>query len=155
MRVTWLHPQGLEQRLLEVASLCSDAHENNGSLVGDPLEIAVLEAARDAGVDVSALRKVHALRDEFTFDSERKLMSVDYDRDRSQPDSQNSTGWAAVKGAPEAALARTTRQWLEGQALPLDGTQRPAILHEAARMAGQGLRVIACAEKAVIEDHLA
>jgi Ca2+-transporting ATPase len=119
------------------------------------LEVAVLEAAQDAGVDASTLRKVYSLRDEFTFGSERRLMSVVYDWNVSQPDSQHRTGWAAVKGAPEAVLARSASRWLEGQLQPLNGRQRQAILDEAARMAGQGLRVIACAEKEVVEDHLA
>lgn len=154
MRVSWLHPPGLEQRLLEVGALCSDARENNGDFVGDPLEVAVLEAARDAGVDVPALRKVHALRDEFTFDSDRKLMSVIYDRDSAQPVPRDRMGWAVVKGAPEAVLVRSTWQWMGGQVQPLNGTERQAILDQASRMAGQGLRLIACAEKTVGDDHL-
>jgi Ca2+-transporting ATPase len=154
MRVSWLHPQGLEQRVLEVAFLCSDARENNGDFLGDPLEIAVLEAARDAGLDVPALRRRYSVRDEFTFESDRKLMSVVYDRDRAQAAPQDRMGWAAVKGAPEAVLARSTWQWVGGQVQPLHTTEWHAILDQAAEMAGRGLRVIACAEKAVADGRL-
>jgi Ca2+-transporting ATPase len=146
MQVNRLYPEGMDRRLLEVGVLCNDAAQDGGAFVGAPLETALLRAAREAGLDVAALQRAAPLRDECTFDNARKMMSALYDR--------GSELRIAVKGAPEAVLARSTRQWTgEGEA-PLTEANRQAILEKAAQMAAEGLRVIGCAEKTVAGGRL-
>lgn len=153
MRVSLLYPEGSERRLLEVGVLCNDATENSSSdgveprpYTGDPLERALLQAAQDAGLDVTALRQAAPLRDEFTFDNARKMMSVVYD--------WGDELWIGVKGAPEAVLARSVRRRASKGEEPLTVADRQAILEQAAWMAGEGLRMIACAEKSVADGRL-
>ena len=59
---------------LSAAALCTNVYEDRGSLQGDPTEVALVEAARRAGLKVSG-RDPQRIR-EFPFSSERKMMSV-------------------------------------------------------------------------------
>src|SRR6266480_1656415 len=141
MEVSQLSPTQLERTLLELGTLCNSAIEDEKTSLGDPLEVALLEAAQAAGVDVDALRRKYVLRDEFTFDTSRKRMSVVYERD--------GQCWVIVKGAPEAVLAQCTHLRGEGQSQPLTEADRTRELDIATQMAGEGLRVLAFAEKLV------
>ncbi len=129
MEVTRLYPEDRRVKLLEIGLMCNDAAENDGQWVGDPLETALLRAARDNQIDAHALRQTLSLRDEFSFDNTRKRMSAVYQRDGEL--------WIAAKGAPEAVLSISH----------VDESERQAILATAAQMAHDGLRVIALAEK--------
>jgi Ca2+-transporting ATPase len=111
MEVNRLSPKQFEHTLLELGTLCNSAIEDEKTSLGDPLEVALLRAARAAGVDVEALRRKYVLHDEFTFDTSRKRMSVVYERDDQR--------WVIVKGAPEAVLSQCTHHRGEGQAQPL------------------------------------
>ncbi len=146
MQVARLYPQALSARLLEIGVLCNDAAANHQGFAGDPLEVALLRAGQQAGLDVQALRRAHTLRDEFTFDNLRKRMSVVYRREGGL--------WVAVKGAPEAILSLAlNRQTPDGQR-SLSEADRQELLDTAAQMANEGLRVIALAEKTLGEGRL-
>lgn len=137
MQVSRLYPPEQTSRLLEIGVLCNDVIANQGHFTGDPLEIALLEAAEANGLDVKALRQAYPLRGEFTFDNSRKRMSTVH--------SCHCNFWIAVKGAPEAILAVSTHQ--QGSDSPLTDAQRQSILANADKMAGEGLRLIAFAEQ--------
>ena len=98
VRVSELFLSESKQKLLTVGSLCNDATEYAGEFTGDPLDVALLEAARDAGIDVPVLRESHPLRQEFPFDSERKLMSVVCVRNGERPILPGKSGWAGDQG---------------------------------------------------------
>ena len=144
MEVTRFSPTQLERTLLELGTLCNSAIGDEDTGAGDPLDIALLRAARAAGMDVDALRRKYVLRDEFTFDNTRKRMSVVYERDGQY--------WVIVKGAPEAVLAQCTHQRGADQASPLTEADRTQTLDLATQMAGEGLRVLAFAEKVVPKE---
>lgn len=146
MQVNRLFPEGQNHKLLEIGVLCNDAIANNGQFTGDPLEIALLQAAQTAGLDSNTLHQSYPLRNEFTFDNTRKLMSTVHDR--------NSGLWIAVKGAPEAVLTRSSYQWVGETQQLLSESHRQAVLFTATEMAGIGLRVIAFAEKSVPSRQL-
>ncbi len=144
MRVSQLYPEAMASRVLQVGVLCNDAAD--GQAQSDPLEVALWQAAKEAHLDVVDRQSRSALRDEFTFDNERKLMSVVYGRDGGL--------WVGVKGAPEAVLHQSTRLALDGELRPLGEADRKRITDETLRMAEQGLRVIAMAEKTAPEGRL-
>ena len=146
MQVSQLYPEAMDCRLLEIGVLCNDAAENGGQLTGDPLEVALLRAAQTAGLDVAALRQANPVRDEFTFDNTRKLMSTVCDR--------GGGLWVAAKGAPEEVLARSTRRHTAGGGAVLTDAGRRIILEKAAQMAAAGLRVIGCAERTTADGRL-
>lgn len=124
-------------RLLLAGVLCSDATftEEDGRIVlhGDPTEGALVVAAERAGLRARGLREIHPRLDAIPFESEYKYMATLHDLDRGRH--------LLVKGAPEVLLARCARD-VQGE--PLDVATVQA---EAARLAGQGMRVLALAER--------
>jgi Ca2+-transporting ATPase len=119
--------------LLEIGVLANDARPADGAdaFVGDPTDIALLAAARAAGLDFAQLRGQGPI-EEFTFDERRTLMSAVYRREGGL--------LVAVKGAPEAVLSRCT-----------DGDHATA-LAAADDMAARGLRVLALASRMLPSD---
>ena len=146
VEVVRLEPEEQARRLLEIGALCNDAVQDGDDWAGDPLDTALLRAAQRAGLEVMDLRLAHPLRGEFAFDNARRRMSAVYRRE--------GRLWAAVKGAPEAVLAQSTRRRAPAGEVPLGGEARRTILEQAAQMAAEGLRVIAMAEKALSEGEI-
>jgi P-type Ca2+ transporter type 2C len=95
---------------------------------------------------VEALRHAAPIAEQFPFDTERKLMSVIYQRDAHL--------LSAVKGAPEAVLARCVASRAAGGAVSLAEAERRAWLARVAELASAGLRVIAIAERGLSEGAL-
>jgi P-type Ca2+ transporter type 2C len=134
-------PAGLEE-LLEAGALCNHARlkgEGDDEDSGDPLELALLWAARDRGTDIESLRTAWPQTAERPFDSTAKLMVTAHRHD--------GDFRVACKGAPEPVIA--TAEYI----LAEDGT-RPRLSKEdrdrwrerAREMAASGLRVLAIAE---------
>jgi Ca2+-transporting ATPase len=119
--------------LLDVLVLCNDATLGTGDnpATGDPTEIALLEAARDRGVDADVWRPARPRIDEVPFDSGRKLMVTVHD-------DPGGAGLATlVKGAPEAIVERCT----------LSGSEQADVLAHCDALAARGLRVLAAAHR--------
>jgi Ca2+-transporting ATPase len=112
--------------LLLALALSNDAGQGpTGATVGDPTEVALVAAARAAGVDRAKLERRFPRVAELPFDSERKCMTTVH-RDP-------AGGFVAfTKGAVEAVLACAR-------------DVRPPLLAVAERMATDGLRVLAVA----------
>ncbi len=129
--------------LAHIAATCNRAElepSHNGG-IGDPTEIALLVAAAELGEDVSVSERERRRRRVFHFDPALRLMST---IDETGPDL-----WVHVKGAPEAVLARSSRVG-EGEAdVDLDPVRESRIRHAIDAYAGQGLRVIGVARKAL------
>jgi Ca2+-transporting ATPase len=135
MEVSRVDPEDRRRKILEIGVLCNDSFEMGA---GDPLETALLRSAQEAGISLRALRGSCHLRHDFTFDNTRKRMSVVYEREGEL--------WVAVKGAPEAVLPLCGSQW-DAAATRISEADRQAILASAEKMANQGLRVLAFAER--------
>ena len=121
--------------LLAAMTLNNDATVGaDGRELGDPTEIALLVAARDAGADRAVLDRQWPRVAELPFDSERKCMTTLH---------AHAGGVRALtKGAPERLLAHCTTTFGTAGHAPFD---REAMLLTAERMAADGLRVIAVA----------
>ena len=129
--------------LFRAGLLCNNAslHEEDGvwELIGDPTEGALLTSAGKLGL-VAAAERI----DEIPFDSERKMMSV-LVRDPAEGPAVYS------KGAPSHLLQRCDRYYRDGEILPLDQNIRAEIEARNDLYAGQAMRVLAFAWKAVEE----
>jgi Ca2+-transporting ATPase len=135
MAVSAIYPEELKGPILEIGVLCNDAADGGS---GDPLDVALLQSAKANGISVATLRDRH-VKGEWTFDNTRKRMSVVYERD--------SGLWVGVKGAPEVVLTLCTTRRTASGARPLVPKDRQEIVSNADRLAGQGMRVLAFAEK--------
>lgn len=131
---------------LLVGALCNDAslgEEHDGDEgddereSGDPMEIALLDGARRAGMDPGELARRHPERDRVPFVTERRFMATIHD----VPDGEGPL--VAVKGAPERIAQmcdrRLTAAGDEVEADPDD------LLRTSEELAGDGLRVLAMA----------
>jgi len=108
--------------------------DNHAEVSGDPTEVALFEAARQAGFDKRTLEQEAPRRAELAFDAERKCMTTFH--------AAQAGPIAYTKGAPEKLLERCT------QALTSSGTapvEVAAIIAEAERLAAEGYRVLAVA----------
>jgi Ca2+-transporting ATPase len=144
MRLGQVHVAGMQYESLDalpddyreefclVLALCNDVTTEDDTLRGDPTELALFEAARDAGSDGFDLARRMPRIDEAPFSSERQCM-VTLHR-------SNGESLALIKGAPERIIPSA------------DGAD-DAELAAAESLANQGYRVLALAiNEAPVDD---
>jgi P-type Ca2+ transporter type 2C len=122
--------------LLEAMAVSHDATlDESGAPIGDPTEVALLSAARDAGCDRSVVEAGLPRVDEVPFDSARKRMTTVHRRGDRKCVSY-------TKGAADVILDRCTSELRNDGPVAIDHHRLRAAADE---MATQGLRVIAIA----------
>jgi len=124
--------------LLKGSTLCSNAVYDDGSIIGDTTEGALIVAAAKHGLRKEDLERENPRVHEISFSSERKRMSTIH---RLNGDALT----CYVKGAPELVLERSAMSRVGGVKLPLDEERRRAILEANERMANKALRVLGVA----------
>jgi calcium-translocating P-type ATPase len=122
-----------DEDVLAGATLASTARlvdeEGGVSVFGDPLEGAILLAARDRGLSQSSVVAARRIQQILPFDAERKRMTVVY----AEPAGLH----AFTKGAPEVILERSS----------VEEQDRLLLEQRADTWAAAGLRVLAVAER--------
>ncbi len=141
MQVERFEPVKLKRRLLEIGVLCNDAIEKDNDFIGDPIDTAILRAAAADGMMPQVIQQSVDVITEFSFDTDRKRMSILYQKDEKFR--------VAVKGAPESLLAQCESGLTEKGVQPLTNSRKEQILEQVDAMAAEGLRVIALAERSV------
>jgi Ca2+-transporting ATPase len=133
-------------QLLRSAVLCTNARlqEQGGewTVLGDPTEGALLVAAAKADLWQTSLEKEYSRIGEVLFDSSRQLMTT-VQRD--------STGqiWIFSKGSIEEILKRSTSLNEDDTLKPLTRHRYEEIMRINRQLAGDGVRVLACAMRKV------
>jgi P-type Ca2+ transporter type 2C len=132
-------------------ALDSDATvSDDGRVVGDPTEAALVVLAAKLGVDAEATRHAYPRLAEVPFDSEYKFMAT-FHRVTLEGEERLIQ---LVKGGPDVVLARCTSAGGPLSAAPVPiGEARPAIDEANARMGERGLRVLAFAARFVDESE--
>ena len=136
----WTPAPAHRDRALTLGTLCGDAQEGPGGYIGDPTATAIAQAAAQAGLEKAALERDMPRRGEAPFDSVRKRMATCH----ALP---NGEALVAVKGAPEAVLARCTHLLGAQGPRPLTDGDRRRIAQVGGDLAGQALRVLAVAQR--------
>ncbi len=136
-------------RLAQVGSLCSEVEieQRNGAQVlrGSPTENALIHLAVSVGIDVGALRRVYPMRQITLRAENRNFMSTIHGVDATAAGDTTYAPLLAVKGSPGEVLAMCDWFMRDGVQVPLTDSDRFVIETENERMAGQALRVLACA----------
>lgn len=125
--------------------LCNNASlpdpEDPDRCVGDPLEIALQQAGRAAGIVRDELLAAYEEVREVSFDPDLRMMAT-YHR-------SGGGYFVAVKGAPSAVLDASRSVRTEEGERDLDEAGRTDWAERADRWAREGLRVLALARKDV------
>ena len=137
----------LEAALMPMA-LCTDAAvrqiDDRWDLVGDPTEGALVVLAAKGGISIDEVRTAHPRLEEVPFDSANKFMATVHEL-------VDGNGHRIVmvyaKGAPDVLFDRSS------QVIGFDGAAEPiehhldSLLEHNDRLASQGLRVLAVAQR--------
>ena len=132
--------------LLITSVLCNDAtlqrsDEANGAAVGDPTEVALLEAAAKHDIwREELLDKTPEVRED-AFDPDSKRMATVH--------KSNGNYLVAAKGAPEVILSGCSAVHTNAGIMPFGEQDSRNWLDRVERLCGQGLRTIAIADKSV------
>lgn len=127
--------------MLRIASLCNDAHYSaDGTLLGDPTETALVEAAGHLASDRLRPRRVA----EVPFDSERKRMTTVHEIDGARI--------AYVKGGADVVLELCTNAHLRGEVQPMTEDLRARLSARNAELAAAGYRTLAFAYRPLPSD---
>jgi Ca2+-transporting ATPase len=119
------------------------------TIQGDPTEGALIVAARKAGLTDAALEERFARVGEVPFSSERKLMSTVH-TDVEQPQRL----LVFTKGAPDILLSRCHGVWVGDGPQPLSEERRAHIREVNEQLAGEALRTLGIAYRALPRDAL-
>jgi Ca2+-transporting ATPase len=139
------------ERALTVADRANNASlrqiDGRWTVQGDPTEGALLVAAQKAGLDPVRLASHFPRVGEIPFSSERKLMSTIH----SETAGEERT-LVFTKGAPDMLLARCTREVVAPGIAPLTGQRRTEIMQTIEELAGQALRTLGVAYRALPKE---
>ncbi len=129
-----------EKMLAEGMALCTDVNlDDDGNLVGEPTEMALVAYSMSLGMNKNELLKSAPRVGEAPFDSNRKMMSTIH---------ETADGILQfTKGAPDEILKHCTRIFKNGEVSPLTDADRDAVLKKNKEFADRALRVLACGYK--------
>lgn len=128
VRETFLQMEERREKFIEAMVLCNNASIHDGGS-GDTTEIALLNYAVREGYSVDAIRSRFSRVHEWSFDSDRKRMSVLVKGENSKK--------AFIKGAPESMLERST----------LDRKEKEIVQEKIKQLSSLGYRLLVIAEK--------
>jgi Ca2+-transporting ATPase len=128
--------------LLQAAVLCNEGSVEVGSevkILGDPVDSALLQAARGVGLDTDKIRSDHPLVKMITFSSERKMMTTIHQ--------QNGKLVAITKGAPGIVLNHCSGCESSGERYALDDQRCQVVRQAIQKLQGEGMYVLGLARK--------
>jgi Ca2+-transporting ATPase len=128
--------------------LCSDATvDDQGAVIGDPTEAALVVLAAKMGVDAAQTRAALQRRAEVPFDSEYKFMATFHDRpDWLSGPVVKREHFMTVKGAPDVVLGLCSEALWRGQRVSITEA-REEILAANQELSERGLRVLGFAAR--------
>ena len=138
-KMTVVRAYGADEELLSRGlALCSDSEvDDNGELIGEPTENALVAFALTKNMNKRNLKVEYPRISEAPFDSMRKMMSTVHKSGESYVQ--------FTKGAPDEVLKRCTAIYTADGIRPLTDADKAAILAENKAMADEALRVLSAA----------
>ncbi|MGI6107914.1 MAG: cation-translocating P-type ATPase [Lachnospiraceae bacterium] len=125
--------------MLETAmALCNDAELQDGGVIGEPTEAALVADAQKEGFPKPELKEKYPRVGEAPFDSLRKMMSTLH------PDGKGGV-IQFTKGAPDVVLGRCAYVDKNGEEVPMTDELRAQIAAQNKAMADNALRVLCAA----------
>lgn len=130
--------------LLTPLIACNDSRANDGKVIGDPMEAALLILAEKGGFTPGAVVEGFPRTAEIAFDSVHKFMATFH--------RQGEQVHLFVKGAPDVLLARCDNWLIENEKKNLTVDDRSRIDQEYLAFAEKGLRGLLIASRTIPAD---
>ena len=128
---------GRHKELLLGCILCNDGIIGQGSRIGDPTELALLDLADKYGMRREEVEKAYPRIGEKAFDSDRKMMTTLH---------KSANGRVSyTKGGTEEVLKHSKYLLSRGRKAALTESSKREILNAAGQMSAEALRVLAVA----------
>jgi len=127
--------------LAKAMILCSDATFENGKGTGDPTEIALLALGDDLGINRKSINAENKRTNEFSFDSDRKLMST--------LNEENGKFTVYSKGAIGNLLKISTHVLEKGKVIAITDAHKNLFNNATVSMSDGALRTLGVAYKPV------
>jgi len=133
--------------LMEGMVLCNDAVLEEGNVIGDPTEIALIDLGNKFGYSKEKLNKEHNRVNELPFDSERKMMSTQH--------LYGNVKRIYTKGAIDSVLKNCTKIYVDGKVKKITEEDLKNINGVSHEMSKEALRVLALAYKEIdeLDEH--
>ena len=122
-----------EEKTLKIGKLCNNAVINNGEVIGDQTDGAILKFSKDADIDLERI-------DEIPLDSNRKMMTTIHSLN-------GESDIILTKGAPEIILDKCKYIDFNGTIKIIDTESKEKIVKKIDEMSRSALRVIGFAYK--------
>jgi P-type Ca2+ transporter type 2C len=129
------------QALLLPLVACNDSRVDDGKVIGDPMEAALLVLAHKGGLDAGKVAETLPRLAEIPFDAVHKFMATFHQ--------EGDQVRMFVKGAPDVLLALCTQVLNTTAESPLDETARQQIEAHYAELGKQGLRGLLVASRRI------
>lgn len=141
--------------ILFCGALCNNAYfESDGKGNGEPTELALLTAAKDASLYSPIGGGACARLGELPFDSSRKCMSTLHNPSKEAVAflpilPENTSAFLVSKGAPEVILAACSKLYDNGAMTPLSSSLRRQLTEYCNQCAKRALRMLAIAYRPI------
>lgn len=130
-------------KLILIGALCNNVLPKNADdkkkLLGDPIEIALVQLADASGTTTEALKASHERIHEMPFNSDTKIMGTLH--------KSKNAKFVAAKGSVEHLIEKCSKIIFGETEKELDDAERKKIIAASEKMAAEGLRVLAFAYK--------
>ena len=126
-----------KRNILKLACMCTDCSINENNVEGEPTEVAIVNAALEAGENKNDIYKIEKRINEIPFDSERKLMTTIH--------KVGNKYRIITKGAPDVLIKKCKKIYDSGKIKDINSSSKTIILNKNEQMAKNALRVIAVA----------
>jgi len=133
------------EMIYTISALCNNATKNNGKLLGDPTDAAILTYADENGYNRKELEEKYSRLLEIPLDSTRKRMTT--------VNQIEGERYLLIKGAPEVLLNRCSRIEGETGVRPIKTDDTDNVMKELNEMTGNALRVLGFAYRKLSPDE--
>lgn len=133
------------QELMRGFALCNDARVQQGEILGEPTEVALLGFCEAEGMHKEQEDLLYVRINEIPFDSNRKLMTTIHHHDRQYI--------AFTKGAMEKVLSLCTHVKMDHRIIKLTAYEKNRILEASKKVSSDAQRVLALAVKLLKDPY--
>ncbi len=129
------------KEILTIACLCNNAQFSENTMVGDPTELALLDAGVKGNINVNQQKLKYPRIYEIPFTSERKMMMTIHKLQKKYV--------AYAKGAPYEIITRCSHIRIDGKIKKFTMHDKEKMLKVNRSMGDKALRVLACSYKSI------